>query len=122
MKVSNPQHIPLRPLIFWAVFEERAICQLGCAGDQVSVNDFIVRAAALALEQVPEANSRWDAKTGEIQAAGSVDVAIAVATDSGLITPIVKQANTKSLQQISREVRSCCLTDAGCLSTCVLHG
>lgn len=71
---------------------------------QASVNDFIVRAAALALEQVPEANAMWDAKTGEIKPASSVDVAIAVATDGGLITPIVKQANTKSLQQISSEV------------------
>ena len=71
----------------------------------MSVNDFIVRAAALALEQVPGANAMWDAKTGEIKAASSVDVAIAVATDGGLITPIVKQANTKSLQQISGEVR-----------------
>ena len=68
------------------------------------MNDFIVRAAALALEQVPDANAMWDAKTGKIRAASSVDVAIAVATDSGLITPIVKQANTKSLQQISGEV------------------
>ena len=71
---------------------------------QVSVNDFIVRAAALALEQVPEANAMWDAKLGKIKPASSVDVAIAVATDGGLITPIVKQANTKSLQQISGEV------------------
>ncbi|KAK9843853.1 hypothetical protein WJX84_007561, partial [Apatococcus fuscideae] len=72
---------------------------------KVSVNDFIVRAAALALEQVPEANSMWDAKTGEVKPASSVDVAIAVATEGGLITPIVKQANTKTLQQISGEVR-----------------
>ena len=72
---------------------------------QVSVNDFIVRAVALALKDVPAANARWDAKAGAAVPAGSVDVSIAVATDKGLITPIVAQADTKSLSQISAEAR-----------------
>ena len=67
---------------------------------QVSVNDFIVRAVALALKQVPNANAAWDDKAEQIRAGSSVDVAIAVATDKGLITPIVKAADTKSLQQV----------------------
>ena len=73
---------------------------------QVSVNDFIVRAVALALKDVPAANARWDAKAGVAVPGGSVDVSIAVATDKGLITPIVAQADTKSLSQISAEARS----------------
>ena len=65
------------------------------------MNDFIVRAAALALQQVPSANAFWDAKAEQIRAGSSVDVAVAVATDKGLITPIIKAANTKSLVQVS---------------------
>lgn len=72
---------------------------------QVSVNDFVIRAVALALKAVPEANAQWDAKQGEIKVVDSVDISIAVATDNGLITPIVAQANTKSLTQISAEVK-----------------
>ena len=71
---------------------------------QVSVNDFIVRATALALADVPRANSQWDAKAGEVVPCPGIDISIAVATDKGLITPIVKDANKKSLTQISAEV------------------
>ena len=71
------------------------------------MNDFIVRATALALTDVPRANSQWDAKSGEVVPCQSVDISIAVATDKGLITPIVKDANKKSLTQISAEVSHC---------------
>lgn len=74
-------------------------------GQKVSVNDFVIRAAALALKAVPEANAQWDAKQEEIRLVDNVDISVAVATDSGLITPIVTQANTKSLSQISTEVK-----------------
>lgn len=72
---------------------------------QVSVNDFVIRAVALALKAVPEANAQWNAQQGEIKLVDSVDISIAVATDAGLITPIVANANTKSLTQISAEVK-----------------
>lgn len=72
---------------------------------QVSVNDFVIRAVALALKAVPEANAQWDTKQEEIKLVDSVDISVAVATDAGLITPIVAQANTKSLTQISAEVK-----------------
>ncbi|KAK9842516.1 hypothetical protein WJX81_003895 [Elliptochloris bilobata] len=74
-------------------------------GRKVSVNDFVIRAVALALAEVPAANARWDAKSGAAVPAGSVDVSVAVATDKGLITPIVAKADMKSLSQISAEVR-----------------
>lgn len=70
----------------------------------MSVNDFVVRAVALALAEVPEANAIWDAQKQEPQLVESVDVAIAVATDKGLITPIVKAANTKSLAQVGESL------------------
>ena len=72
---------------------------------QVSINDFVIRAAALALKAVPEANAQWDSKSEEIKLIDGIDIAVAVATDAGLITPIVPQANTKTLSQISAEVK-----------------
>ena len=74
---------------------------------QGAVNDFIVRATALALADVPRANSQWDSKTGEVVPCPGIDISIAVATDKGLITPIVKDANKKSLAQIGAEVSPC---------------
>ena len=66
---------------------------------QVSLNDFIVRAVALALAEVPAANASWDDKASVARPGSGVDIAIAVATDKGLITPIVKDADKKSLMQ-----------------------
>ncbi|KAL3137127.1 hypothetical protein ABBQ32_006699 [Trebouxia sp. C0010 RCD-2024] len=74
-------------------------------GQKVSINDFVIRAAALALKAVPEANAQWDSKSEQIKLVEGIDIAVAVATDAGLITPIVPQANTKTLSQISAEVK-----------------
>jgi pyruvate/2-oxoglutarate dehydrogenase complex dihydrolipoamide acyltransferase (E2) component len=79
--------------------------ELAAAGVKISLNDCVVRAAALALRASPRANARWDAQTQQIVPQSSVDVAIAVATDGGLITPIVKDADAKSLRQVASEVR-----------------
>ena len=70
---------------------------------KVSVNDFVIRAAALALKQVPGANASFDA-TG-ILLYEHADVSVAVATPGGLITPIVKAAETKGLATISAEMK-----------------
>ena len=69
----------------------------------VSVNDFLIRAAALALLKVPEANTAWSDE-GVIQY-DAADVAVAVAFDGGLITPIVRSADKKGLAVISREMK-----------------
>ena len=71
---------------------------------KVSVNDCVIRAVALALADVPAANRRWDAAAEEAVPAGGVDIAIAVATDAGLITPIIRGADQKSLAAIAAEV------------------
>jgi pyruvate/2-oxoglutarate dehydrogenase complex dihydrolipoamide acyltransferase (E2) component len=71
-------------------------------GTKVSVNDFVMCAAALALRDTPEANAFWDKASETAVQQPSVDVCVAVATDGGLITPIVKAADTKSLMQVSR--------------------
>lgn len=70
---------------------------------KVSVNDFIVKACACALQRVPEVNIQFDGQ--RIKQFTDVDISVAVAIDAGLITPIVKKANTKGLVQISNEVR-----------------
>ncbi len=70
---------------------------------KVSVNDIIIKAAAMSMRNVPEVNSAWHGDF--IRQHSNVDISVAVATDSGLITPIVKDANVKGLEQISSEVR-----------------
>ncbi|WP_303830271.1 dihydrolipoamide acetyltransferase family protein [Asticcacaulis taihuensis] len=72
-------------------------------GVKVSVNDMIIKAVALALKQVPEANASYTPEG--IALHHNADVAVAVAIDGGLITPIVRKAETKSLAQISREMK-----------------
>ncbi len=76
----------------------------GRAGDiKLSVNDFIIRASALALMEVPAANVSWD--DGNMRQFHSADISLAVALDEGLITPIVRGAEGKGLGQISAEVK-----------------
>ena len=71
---------------------------------KISVNDFIVRACALSLMDVPEANTAWFGDV--IRQYQSADVCVAVAVDGGLVTPIVRDAHLKSLSQLSGEVKS----------------
>jgi pyruvate dehydrogenase E2 component (dihydrolipoamide acetyltransferase) len=70
---------------------------------KLSVNDFVVRASALALKQVPAANASYD-ETGVLYYENA-DISVAVATPNGLITPIVKQAEAKGLASISNEMK-----------------
>ena len=71
---------------------------------KLSVNDFVVRAVALALKKVPAANASWGDEA--IKRYIDVDVSVAVATPTGLITPIVHHADHKGLAQISNEMKS----------------
>ena len=70
---------------------------------KVSVNDFIIRSAALALRDVPEANAMWT--RDERHPGDSVDISVAVATPTGLITPIVTNADRRGLSNISATVK-----------------
>ena len=69
-----------------------------------TLTDFVVRAAALALRQVPQANSTW--ADGAVRVYDRVDIAVAVNTPKGLITPIVRAADRKDLGTIARETRA----------------
>jgi pyruvate dehydrogenase E2 component (dihydrolipoamide acetyltransferase) len=77
---------------------------LEISGAKLSLNDFIVRAVALALRHHPNVNSSWgdDAITQH----GEVHVGIAVATPDGLITPVIRNADQKSVVDIAAEVRA----------------
>jgi pyruvate dehydrogenase E2 component (dihydrolipoamide acetyltransferase) len=72
-------------------------------GVKVSVNDIIIKAVAVALKRVPEANASYTPEGIAIHK--HADIAVAVAIDGGLITPIVRAAETKGLAQISAEVK-----------------
>jgi len=72
-------------------------------GERVTVNDLILRAAALALIQHPMVNAQLDGE--EIVQFGNADIAIAVAAEAGLVTPIVRDANLKSVLIIAKESR-----------------
>ena len=70
---------------------------------KLSINDFIIKAMASALKQVPDANVTW-ADEG-IHRHHSCDVGVAVAVEGGLFTPVVRAAETKTLSQISKEMK-----------------
>ena len=70
---------------------------------KISVNDFVIKALAVALMHVPDANVTWT--EGGLLKHKHADVGVAVAITGGLITPIVRQADTKSLSAISNEMK-----------------
>ncbi|MFC0287278.1 pyruvate dehydrogenase complex dihydrolipoamide acetyltransferase [Kaistia hirudinis] len=70
---------------------------------KLSVNDLVIKAAAKALRIVPEANAMWTEDA--ILRFDDVDVAVAVATDGGLITPVLRRADEKSLGTLSNEIK-----------------
>jgi pyruvate dehydrogenase E2 component (dihydrolipoamide acetyltransferase) len=72
-------------------------------GAKVSVNDMMIKACAKALRDHPECNASWT--EDEMIQYGAVDISVAVATDRGLITPIVRNADMKGVAQISVEMK-----------------
>jgi pyruvate dehydrogenase E2 component (dihydrolipoamide acetyltransferase) len=75
----------------------------GEAAYRISVNDFVIKALALALQRVPDANVTWT-EGGMLRHRHS-DIGVAVAIPGGLITPVVRQAETKPLSIISSEMK-----------------
>jgi pyruvate dehydrogenase E2 component (dihydrolipoamide acetyltransferase) len=71
--------------------------------DKISVNDFVIKAAALALKQVPAANASWTDEV--IRRFEAADISVAVAIPGGLITPIIRGAEAKTLSAISSEMK-----------------
>ena len=76
----------------------------GEGGYKLSVNDFIIKALALALKKVPAANAIW--AQDRILRFSRADIGVAVAIEGGLMTPVIREADGKSLSTISKEMRS----------------
>ncbi|MFT6426334.1 MAG: pyruvate dehydrogenase E2 component (dihydrolipoamide acetyltransferase) [Celeribacter sp.] len=77
--------------------------QLEARGVKLSVNDFIIKAVAIALQQVPEANAVWAGD--RVLQMKSSDVAVAVAIEGGLFTPVLEDADMKSLSALSTQMK-----------------
>lgn len=75
-------------------------------GVKISVNDLLVKACALALVAVPDVNIQFDEAAQSIRRFTDADISVAVALPAGLITPIVRSANRKSISDISNEIHS----------------
>ncbi|RWR13388.1 pyruvate dehydrogenase complex dihydrolipoamide acetyltransferase [Paenirhodobacter populi] len=77
--------------------------KLAARGVKLSVNDFIIKACALALQQVPDANAVWAGD--RILKMKASDVAVAVAIEGGLFTPVLQDAESKSLSKLSAQMK-----------------
>ena len=85
-----------------ALLKARAEVNAGTEA-KISVNDFVIKAVALALRKVPSVNASWSEEA--ILRWNSVDISVAVALEDGLITPIIRDADRKGLAQISAEMK-----------------
>lgn len=74
-------------------------------GIKLSINDMFIKAVASALMAVPEVNVQYDAQNQQILRFGQADISVAVAIPDGLITPIIKAADKKTLSEISTTMR-----------------
>lgn len=84
-------------------FREQLNKQLDARGVKLSVNDFIIKACALALQSVPDANAVWAGD--RILKLKPSDVAVAVAVEGGLFTPVLRDSDQKSLSALSAEMK-----------------
>jgi pyruvate dehydrogenase E2 component (dihydrolipoamide acetyltransferase) len=75
----------------------------GAGAFKLSVNDFIIKACAIALKQVPAANASWSDEGVKLYKTS--DVSVAVAIPNGLITPVIRHAESKRLSEISSEMK-----------------
>ncbi|MBP9868341.1 MAG: pyruvate dehydrogenase complex dihydrolipoamide acetyltransferase [Alphaproteobacteria bacterium] len=80
-----------------------ALNEQGKGAYKLSVNDFVIKAVAVALKAYPAANTAWTDEA--VLQFDHADISVAVATPNGLITPIIKAAETKGLAQISSEMK-----------------
>jgi len=71
---------------------------------KLTINDFVIKAAALALQDVPQVNASWTDEA--VLQYKDIDISIAVATENGLITPILRQVDSKGLEVISNQVKA----------------
>jgi len=107
-KQEIPHYYVTSDIDMGKVLKLREVFNASLAGKEgatkLSVNDFIIKAVGCAMQDVPEANSAWMGET--IRQNNLADVSVAVATPTGLITPIVKNVGGKGLAAISAETKA----------------
>lgn len=87
-----------------ALLEARRQANEVLDGVKLSVNDFVIKAAAIALRKMPAVNAAW--MDNAIRRFHDVDISVAVATPNGLITPVLRSADRKSVSAISEEMKA----------------
>lgn len=104
-KQTIPHFYLRRDIALDSLLEARSMlnADLEASGAKISVNDFIIRACAQALQKFPGCNSVW--ASDRILRLIPSDVAVAVAVEGGLFTPVIKDAHAKSLLEISSEMK-----------------
>ena len=75
-------------------------------GEKISVNDFIVKAVALALREYPNLNAALDEDNNEVLHFGDINIGVAVAVENGLLTVVCRNTDLKPLRQIARELKA----------------
>ena len=104
-KQSAPHYRVSMDLDLEALLALRDTLNGAVPGLKISVNDMLVKASAQALMVVPELNVQYDEQRQVVRQLADADIAVAVAIDGGLITPIVAAANRQSLGEISTRIR-----------------
>lgn len=105
---DNPHYFVSSTLSVGKLLKLREALNASSEGNyRLSVNDFLVKACAIALQRVPAVNCRWIEENGKvtIRKFKNVDISVAVATPVGLITPIVKNVEGLGLQSISSQIK-----------------
>lgn len=105
------------------VLRARANERLGSEGLKLSYLPFVIKATVAALQKYPQFNATLDEAAGEIVQRGQFHVGLATATDSGLIVPVIRDADGRSVVELAREIeRLAALTRAGKISREELTG
>ena len=105
---ENPHYFVSATLSVTKLLKLRQALNSSANGEyKLSVNDFLVKASAVALMKVPAVNSSWREEKGQvvIRKQNTADISVAVATPSGLITPVVKNVEALGLASISSQIR-----------------
>ena len=105
---QNPHYFVSTTLSVTKLLKLRQALNASAEGKfKLSVNDFLIKAAAVALRKVPAVNSSWREQDGQvvIRQHNTVDISVAVATPVGLMTPIVKGVESLGLERISAQVK-----------------
>lgn len=106
-KQSNPDYIVSSTIRVGKLLKLRQALNAEADGRyKISVNDILIKAMTVASKEVPQVNSHWLESEGVIRAFKNVDVSVAVATPTGLITPVITNADSKGLASISNEMKA----------------